>query len=56
MGWLGPVVGGVEHEGWVVPLFADGAEGAGTSSGSGILVARRPRQGPGRRHAGAPVG
>jgi hypothetical protein len=32
MGWMGPVVDGQEHEGWVVPLFADGAQGAGTSS------------------------
>jgi hypothetical protein len=34
MGWMGPD----NHEGWVVPLFADGAEGAGVSSGEGILV------------------
>ncbi|PZU49470.1 MAG: hypothetical protein DI571_02350 [Arsenicicoccus sp.] len=46
MGWLGPVVGDVQHEGWVVPLFADGAEGAGTSSSRGILVARQPGDGP----------
>jgi len=39
MGWLGPVVGGVQHEGWVVPLFADGAQAAGTSSAPGILIA-----------------
>jgi hypothetical protein len=31
MGWVGPVVGDQEHEGWVVPLFADGARGAGSS-------------------------
>ena len=42
MGWMGPVVGGQEHEGWVVPLFADGAQGAGTSSARGLLIARRP--------------
>ena len=42
MGWMGPVVDGQEHEGWVVPLFADGAQGAGTSSARGVLVARRP--------------
>jgi hypothetical protein len=41
MGWIGPVIGNVEHEGWVVPLFADGAEGAGTSGSQGVLVARR---------------
>lgn len=45
LGWLGPVVGNVQHEGWIVPLFADGAEGAGTSSAHGILVGRRPRHG-----------
>jgi hypothetical protein len=48
MGWIGPVVGDVQHEGWVVPRFADGAEGAGTSSSRGILVARtddEPRNG-----------
>lgn len=38
MGWLGPVVGNVQHEGWVVPLFADGAEGNGSSSAAGIYV------------------
>lgn len=46
MGWMGPVVDGQEHEGWVVPLFADGAQGAGTSSARGRLVARRPKDGP----------
>jgi hypothetical protein len=46
MGWLGPVIGDVQHEGWVVPVFADGAEGAGTSSARGILVARRAGEGP----------
>lgn len=25
MGWMGPVVNGQAHEGWVVPLFADSA-------------------------------
>jgi hypothetical protein len=39
-------VNGHEHEGWVVPLFADGAQGAGTSSARGVLVARRPDDGP----------
>lgn len=34
MGWIGPG----SHEGWVVPLFADGAEGAGGSSALGVLV------------------
>lgn len=34
MGWSGPG----EHEGWIVPLFADGLEGEGTSSARGILV------------------
>lgn len=38
MGWLGPVVGDVEHEGWVVPVFGDGVEGAGSSSARGVLV------------------
>lgn len=38
MGWMGPVVGDVEHEGWVVPVFADGVEGAGSSSARGVLV------------------
>jgi hypothetical protein len=38
MGWMGPVVDGPEHEGWVVPLFADGAQGAGASSARGVLV------------------
>lgn len=46
MGWMGPVVDGQEHEGWVVPLFADGAQGAGTSSARGLLVARRPDDAP----------
>ncbi len=46
MGWMGPVVNGQEHEGWVVPLFADGAQGAGTTSARGVLVARRPDDGP----------
>ena len=46
MGWMGPVVDGQEHEGWVVPLFADGAQGAGTSSARGVLVARRPDDAP----------
>ena len=32
MGGMGHVVNGQEHEGWVLPLFADGAQGAGTSS------------------------
>ena len=45
MGWMGPVVHGQEHEGWVVPLFADGAQGAGTSSARGVLVAADPRTG-----------
>ncbi|NIH69217.1 hypothetical protein [Modestobacter marinus] len=43
---MGPVVDGQEHEGWVVPLFADGAQGAGTSSARGVLIARRPDDGP----------
>ncbi len=47
MGWIGPVVNGQEHEGWVVPLFADGAQGAGTISARGLLIARRPDDGPG---------
>jgi hypothetical protein len=34
-----------EHEGRVVPLFADGAEGVGASSARGVLVARRPNDG-----------
>ncbi len=34
-----------EHEGRVVPLFADGAEGVGASSARGVLVARRPDDG-----------
>ncbi len=46
MGWIGPVVNGQEHEGWVVPLFADGAQGAGTSSARGLLIARRPNAWP----------
>jgi hypothetical protein len=46
MGWMGPVADGQEHEGWVVPLFADGAQGAGTSSARGLLIARRPGDGP----------
>jgi len=46
MGWMGPVVDGQEHEGWVVPLFADGAQGAGASNARGVLVARRPDDGP----------
>ncbi|MGX5653883.1 hypothetical protein ACWKWC_03840 [Geodermatophilus nigrescens] len=46
MGWMGPVVNGQAHEGWVVPLFADGAQGAGTSSARGRLIARRPGDGP----------
>ncbi|WP_254791216.1 hypothetical protein [Blastococcus tunisiensis] len=43
---MGPVVDGQEHEGWVVPLFADGAQGAGTSSARGVLIAHRPDEGP----------
>jgi hypothetical protein len=43
---MGPVVDGQEREGWVVPLFADGAQGAGTSSARGRLIARRPDDGP----------
>ncbi|MDK3258948.1 hypothetical protein [Blastococcus capsensis] len=46
MGWMGPVVDDQEHEGWAVPLFADGAQGAGTTSARGILIARRPDDGP----------
>ena len=46
MGWMGPVVNGQAHEGWVVPLFADGAQGAGTTSTRGVLMARRPDDGP----------
>ena len=46
MGWMGPVVDDQAHEGWVVPLFADGAQGAGTSSARGLLIARRPHAGP----------
>ncbi len=46
MGWIGPVVDGQEHEGWVVPLFVDGAQGAGTSSARGRLIARPPGDGP----------
>lgn len=38
MGWLGPVVNGVEHEGYVVPFFPDGEEGAGSYSSRGIQV------------------
>ncbi|WP_249068720.1 hypothetical protein [Modestobacter muralis] len=38
---MGPTVGDVAHEGWVVPLFADGAEGAGSSGSQGVQVARR---------------
>ena len=34
MSWQGPG----EHEGWVVPLFADGAQAMGTESGKGLLV------------------
>jgi hypothetical protein len=46
MGWMGPVVDDQDHEGWVVPVFADGAQGAGTTSARGVLVARRPDDGP----------
>ena len=46
MGWMGPVVDGQEREGRVVPLFADGAQGAGTSSAPGLLIARGPTTGP----------
>lgn len=46
MGWLGPVIGDVQHEGWVVPVFADGAEGAGASGPRGVLVARKRGEGP----------
>ena len=46
MGWMGPVVNGQAHEGWVVPLFVDGAQGAGTTSARGVLIARRPDDGP----------
>ena len=43
---MGPVADGQEHEGWVVPLFADGAQGAGTSSARGRLIARQPDDRP----------
>ncbi|RBY96564.1 hypothetical protein DQ237_07995 [Blastococcus sp. TF02-8] len=46
MGWMGPVADGQAHEGWVVPLFADGAQGAGTTGARGVLIARRPDEGP----------
>src|SRR4051794_15014992 len=46
MGWIGPVADGQQHEGWVLPLFADGAQGAGTTSARGRLIARRPDDGP----------
>ena len=46
MGWMGPVVVDQQHEGWVVPVFADGAQGAGTTSARGVLVACRPDDGP----------
>ncbi|CCG05176.1 hypothetical protein [Blastococcus saxobsidens] len=46
MGWMGPVADGQEHEGWVVPVFADGAQGPGASSARGVLVARGPDDGP----------
>ncbi len=46
MGWMGPVVDGQEHEGWVVPLFADGAQGAGTSSARGCWWPADPTTGP----------
>ena len=38
MGWLGPVVGNTQHEGYALPLFADGQEGSGVSSGRGYHV------------------
>ena len=38
MGYIGPVAGDVQHEGWVIPFFADGAESAGSSGSRGILV------------------
>lgn len=34
MGWMGPG----NHEGWIVPLFADGAEGTGCSGSDGVQV------------------
>ena len=43
---MGPVVDGQEHEGWVVPLFADETRGASASSACGVLVARLPDDGP----------
>lgn len=46
MGWMGPVADGQEHERWVVPLFADGAQGAGASSARGLLIAAGPTTGP----------
>jgi hypothetical protein len=56
MGWLGPLVGDVQHEGWVVPIFADGAEGAGTTSSHAVLVARRDEEAEQWRPAEAVVG
>lgn len=46
MGWMGPVVAGRGHEGWVVPMIADGAQGAGASSARGMLMSRRADDGP----------
>ncbi|MEX5718463.1 hypothetical protein [Geodermatophilus maliterrae] len=46
MGWMGLVVDDQEHKGWMVPLVADGGQGAGASSARGVLVARRPDDGP----------
>lgn len=44
MGWFAPVVG--DHEGWIVPVFVDGAEGTGTVDHRGARVARRPGEEP----------
>jgi hypothetical protein len=40
MGRCGPG----EHEGWVVPLFADGREGVGSSGSRGVLVQVHPEE------------
>ena len=66
MGWMGPVVDGQEHEGWVVPLFADGAQGAGLvgepGPGTCVVVVEVEAQQPagpwllGSRHRGKQTG
>lgn len=38
MGRMGPAIGTVQHNGYALPFFADGAEGCGSYGVAGVLV------------------